>query len=252
MHLKLIIQVVILMLPVLHCGAQKNIVNQAKVDNRAYVLKTESALGVYSSKMFNEFAYIYGKEYKVEYLFGHNTPYLNNKVGAGAIFSKRDVYDNVMLLYDLKTECIVALTQKFGMSAQYVQLNDAAVDSVAIDYDGLNYVFRFLSFKDGEDNVMENGYYEVPYKGKMRLFVKHVVKSYTKDGIETFVFDKRYFLNKDDQYYPVNRQKQLFRLFAEHKKELRKRIRTYRTYYNQLSTFYMVDLMGYIDALNCR
>ncbi len=88
----------------------------------------------------------------------------------------------------------------------------------------------FISLKeDHKQNLYNSGFYDLLYNGHVQLVVSRIKTA--QDNIESLtvvrVFSPkdRFYIHKDGLYYLVSNQKDVFRLFADKKRDIKKMMR---------------------------
>ncbi|MCW3804286.1 hypothetical protein [Plebeiibacterium marinum] len=223
--------------------------NVKNIDNRYYALDSATVLDLYKKTFYNRLGYVYGREYKVKYLFGKSAPYLNYRPGKGAVYSSGYDYGNLILMYDVLEDELVATPKDFGLSIQYFQIKKVAVDSFDIAFDDVKYRFHHVRFKKQQPTFAQDGYYEIPYSGKFKLLLKHKAYSKCEQTQQEFNFLHRYILQKDGVCYKVDRKSQFLKLFPDQKRLLKKKFRTFKAYYSSLNQIQMAKLVQYAENL---
>jgi hypothetical protein len=163
-----------------------------------------------------------GKEY-VFYAFRmKGDPYF-----ASAEFSKGWVcyegkkYDSVSLLYDLTRNELIILNADRRFA---IVLHNESVDSFSLSNN------KFIKLdKDEKKHLGYAGFYNVLYDGHVQLLALR--KKVMSDLIENYVVFKiftsqdRFFIFKNDTYYPVSNSKDIFRVLSDKRKPLKKMLR---------------------------
>ncbi len=131
-------------------------------------------------------------------------------------------YDSLLLIYDVERNDVVVL----GPSKIYgiIMLNQF-IDSFSLQG------HKFISLQeDHRQNLYNTGFYDLLYKGSnVQLLERH-----TKDKVPTIedfnviiVFNTRnhFYIHKDGLYYLVSNKKDVFHVFADKERELKKMMR---------------------------
>ncbi len=204
---------------------------------------TDSAKQVYHEAAYHKYDYVNGREYKAYYNPLQTTPILEAMMSTGTIYHNGFEYPGLILGYDTNIDELIAIPH---MYTKYIQMNKSAVDSFLIKLKSKSYFFKNLTFKN---NTLPNGYYEIAYKGRSTLIIKHTSVVLIDEGITTYTPKMLNYLIKDDKIYPITKKKDLLCLYEDHKKLIKKRIRQNLTSYKNLSSNQLTDLIRYIESL---
>jgi len=230
-------------------SAQEQLFVIKNVSHRNYAMDSISVKELYKDVRYDKYDYIFGKEYKIKYLPSKSTPYLNERPGNGFVYSKNNIYTDLILIYDIKEDKLVSVVNKFGLSAQYIELNKSLIDSFKIEFENIKYQIYHVKFEKEQESFAKDGYYEIPYNGRLKLLLQHQVYSKIEQAYEAFDFLEIFILQRDGLCYKVDKKSRFIKLFPHYKKELKKRMRSYRLSYSKLSRLQMADLTKYAELL---
>ncbi len=213
----------------------------------SYINQTDSAKQLYNKYAYNKYGYVNGREYKPYYNPAQTSPILETKMSTGTIYHNGFEYTNLKLSYDTYIDELISM-QNINKSnmPEYVQINKTAVDSFLIKFQSKSYFFKNLKFKNNE---LPNGYYEIAYKGKRTLIIKHTSIKTEVESITKYRPKMLSYIVDNDKIYPINKKKELLSLYVDHKKIIKKRIRQYQVIYEKLSNSQLIDLISYIETL---
>lgn len=131
------------------------------------------------------------------------------------------VYDPVSLFYDIVRDQLVILNAD---SLSRIILHNEFVDSFSL----LGHTFISLA-EDHKQNLYNTGFYDRLYNGQVQLFARRIklMTDVIEDHTVVWVFSPkdRFYIHKDGLYYLVNNQKDVFRLFSDKKREVRRLMR---------------------------
>jgi hypothetical protein len=136
----------------------------------------------------------------------------------GSIEYSGEPFDSVSLMYDLATDKVI--TEHF--SGAYVELIPTKVSAFTING------HRFRRFKNSNDTrrSITEGFYEVLYDGKTKILKRHtktfVQNIKSTEIINSFDEKTRYFVVKDNAFYPIRSRSGLTRILSDKKQELRR------------------------------
>nr|WP_321453901.1 hypothetical protein [uncultured Carboxylicivirga sp.] len=215
-------------------------------DNLSVVNSNDSIKNFYYRSTFKSSNYLNGREYKTYYNPQKTSPLLDNKLGKGIIYKNNVTYSNITMAYDRNLDELLVMPSNFISDNVYIKMNKAAVDSFMLQLDNKEY---HMIYKKFEKDVLPEGFYEIPYKNKYSLIIKYNTSNLYKDGILTYYPKIERYLLKDKECYAINRKKNFFVIFPEHKKELRKKIKSFKTPFKRLSNHQIATLTQFAESL---
>jgi len=131
------------------------------------------------------------------------------------------IYNPLSLMYDLTRNQVVIL---FPDSISTVVLQNQFIDSFYL----ANHTFVNL-IQAPQKNLSTTGFYDVLHNGRVQLLArrtKPMNEIIRNDSVVTVISPKDFFyIHKDDKYYLVSSQKEVFKVFDDKKRELRKEMR---------------------------
>ena len=140
----------------------------------------------------------------------------------GWISYKGEKYDPLYMLYDITRNQVVVLLPTSDMRAAV--LHNEFVDSFQIAG------HTFISLKeDHQQNLYNTGFYDVLYRGSLQLFARRtkvMTESLENNYVLTIISPKDlFYIHKKGLYYLVNNKKDVFRVLADRKSEIKKMMR---------------------------
>lgn len=152
----------------------------------------------------------------------HGDPFFESgNLSSGWVSYKGIVYDPLSVMYDIYRNQVVILLPD---SASRIVADNEYVDSFNVAQ------HTFINLKeDHRQNLYDAGFYDVLYRGHIRLLAKRVKQ--TSEVVEDKFFVKvfsekdRFYLYKNGLYYYVNTPKDVLHLFNDKKRELKKLMR---------------------------
>lgn len=132
-----------------------------------------------------------------------------------------EIYQPLSLLYDIQRNQVVVLLPD---SVSRIVLHNELLDSFGV----LNHTFIKLT-EDHSQNLYNSGFYEVLHNGHVQLLARRTKT--LEDSVETSsvlaVFSEKdhYYIHKNNLYYMVDNQKDVFRIFNDKRHDLKKLIR---------------------------
>ncbi|MEO8414951.1 MAG: hypothetical protein ABI472_14885 [Ginsengibacter sp.] len=131
------------------------------------------------------------------------------------------VFDPLSILYDIARNQVVVLLPD---STSRAVVQNEFIDSFEIS----NHTFINLK-EDHRQNLYNTGFYDLLYRGHMELMARRVkeMTEVIEDNAVIRVFSPKdnFYIHKGGRYYLVNNEKDVFRLFADKKHEIRKMLR---------------------------
>jgi len=114
---------------------------------------------------------------------------------------------------------------------------------------------RFVHHKQEQGSMLANGYYEVLYEGRLKLF-KKIRKNYfenTLDGQRLkkgFTLDESFYLWKDDRWVRVAAKKDLQKLYPDQKRNIDQIVKTGRLDFSKNNREHALTvIVTHFDAL---
>jgi len=186
-------------------------------------LQLKEAIALYNNFSADNAPIYNGSEY-IYYTFKmEGDPYFitGNFSNGWVNYSGRN-YDSLSLMYDINRNELVLLgppDKKFR-----IVLQNEFVDSFEL----LGHNFIKLN-EDHKQNLYNPGFYDLLYNGNVQFLAKRVK---TMDPsikgnllVRTFYVKDRFYIHKDGLYYLVNTKKDVYRLFQDKLKDVRKLMR---------------------------
>jgi hypothetical protein len=132
-----------------------------------------------------------------------------------------EIYKPLSILYDIQRNQVVLLLPD---SVSRIVLHNELLDSFGV----LSHTFIKLA-EDHKQNLYTSGFYEVLHNGNVQLLARRV--KILQDSLETssvlavFTEKVHYYIHENNLYYMVDNQKDVFRIFNNKKREIKKLIR---------------------------
>ena len=192
---------------------------QTNVDD-SIILKNaiNNSIQIYHNGIGDQAAKFNGSQYQgytVSFSDGH--PYFKADVLAkGKIVYDGVLFENVNLLYDEVADCVILQD-----SSHRIKLVGERLSSFSIQENN----FERLN-KIGNSQLINTGFYEVLTKGNLSLYkkeVKRMIDKFSNSNELAVIFEihQYYYLKKDNQYYQIQRKKDLFQLMGNDEKEIK-------------------------------
>ena len=131
------------------------------------------------------------------------------------------IYSPLYLFYDVARNQVVILNYD---TLSHIILQNELIDSFHL----LGHTFISLT-EDHKQNLYNTGFYDLLYRGHIRLLARRIktMDVVIKGDFVTrrFFVKDRYYIYKDGLYYLVTNKKEVFRLLADKKSELKREMR---------------------------
>jgi len=194
--------------------------------------------------IFNGKEYISPDKY---YLKGH--PFFqSSEEQDGDVYYDNFLYTNIPLLYDVTLDQIVLPAPAGSL---LFKLENQKVASFKVH----GHTFIRLVTDSVAQSAIRTGFYDVLVDGKTKALAKRIkepAEDITERGMEgSFLVKDKFFVFKNERYFPVSTKKSLLKIFAENKKELQKFIRSQRlSFKKENREASLVKLVQYYNNLS--
>lgn len=177
-----------------------------------------------------------------------NDPYLNTaEFRKGTLHLNGCIYPDVMMRLNKEKELLVVLSPngKHAVIVPKERFESARIDSLFITYQ---------KPRSADGRLLPEGYYIRIYEGENQVWVREV--SYLSSEVQnmelihSFKHQKRIFIRMADVYHPVNSKSAVLKLFASHKKELKKMLRQAEIKFREDPEKAIVAMTTHYDKLN--
>ncbi|WP_435353555.1 hypothetical protein [Emticicia sp. SJ17W-69] len=172
-------------------------------------------------------------------------PYFYKDYTKGSIIYDQVLYYNIDLLYD---EVADVLILKDGV--RYIQLINNKISRFTI---GSN---AFVQLAKEPTNMIKSGFYHILYEGSINSVFKRETKTINEvlnsfEGIQRFIKTEQYYtIKNNNQYYLVNRKKDVLAIFKDHKKEIQQYIKSNKLNFKKERTNFLIKVCTYHDQLS--
>jgi hypothetical protein len=186
-------------------------ITTAQTDTLIKDKAVSKAQQVYFNGIADQAAKFNGSQYQgylVSFQDGH--PYFKfDYLSKGSITYDGLIFENLNLLYDEVLDCVV-----FQDNTHRIQLVNERLSEFSIE----GYNFERLVKKDNSP-LINTGFYQVLSKGKINLYkkeTKRIIDKITNTNELTVLFEvhQYYYILQGDQFYPINRKKDLIKHFS--------------------------------------
>ena len=224
-----------------------NVVSYAQEDADTSGLKKHHPVSLYYSALDNQSPLYNGKEY-LDYAFtikvGHQF-FSGKDFAMGSIHFDGMVFENVMILYDIVKDKVVLRHHN-----KYFKI-DLPVEKIAEFKLREHFFVRLLA---DSARVIEEGFYDKLYGGKINLFVKRtkeIREELSRNDLTTIADEKKtFYIEKQGVYYAVKNMRQLLRVFSDRREKVRQYIKTTRMRFKNDSETVILSAVKYYDGLS--
>lgn len=213
---------------------------------RNFTTHPDSVRELYYSETYNQLGFLNGREYKPYHNPSKTSPFLNSVLGFGKIYKDGVCYDGLTMAYDINLDELIVMPTEHLSENLFVQINKSQIDSFNIRFEQQSFNFFYLNLKF---DLLTNGFYEIPYKGKYMLLIKHYTVGNMDNGILVYDHKKERYLIYEGQAFALNRKKALINLFEQNKKSIIKKFRSYHKPFKKLSNQELTFLVRYAESL---
>ncbi|MFA6276306.1 MAG: hypothetical protein WC622_06130 [Pedobacter sp.] len=154
-------------------------------------------------------------------------------------------YNNVPLQYDLYLDKVVSVL--YGKSRLF-----SLVSEKVSDFYINNHHFVYIGIAAAKTAPIESGFFDLIYKGKLRILVKRVKKlQFTLNAETPYYFKPKttYYLERDDKYYEFDNESSFLSLFKERKNELKRHLAERKIKFKNDPERAMVIMATYFERL---
>lgn len=185
-------------------------------------LQIKNAIHLYNhftdgnAPIFNGPQYIY-YNFKME-----GDPYfITGQFSEGWVGYAGHIYNPVSIFYDIVRNKLVLLNAD---SLTNIEMLNELIDSFHL----LGHTFISLK-EDHKQNLYNTGFYDLLYNGHVQLLARRIKTIQDKINgltlIRVFYTGDRFYIHKNETYYLVSNKKDVFRLLADKKHDIKKMMR---------------------------
>lgn len=216
------------------------------VDGKFYPTTSDSIKHYYDTFIANKSEYIYGRVYSAELYSYKINPFLNDWFINGTLFIKGKTFTDKIIAYDAMIDGVI-LNPIGYTDGRLLHLNKDIIDSVYLYYPNLTYRLVNVGFDNNES--MSSGFYEISNHNKFRIFTKYLAQVEIKEGLTTYYKEIRHYFELDNTFYFIRKKQHLFKLFPQHKKSIKKKLKSSNTLYKNLTRHQLIEVAQFIDSL---
>ncbi len=182
--------------------------------------------------------------YTVSFSDGH--PYFKADVlSKGSIVYDGVKFNNVNLLYDEVADCVIMQDSSHRIKMVGERLSSFSVQES--DFERL--------VKKGNSTLINNGFYEVLTKGPLSLYKKETKKMIDKfsnanELAVLFEIHHFYYIKKGEQFFEIQRKKDLFKILANKEREINSFIDAQHLNYRKAKDNMLIKVIDYYNQIN--
>jgi hypothetical protein len=163
----------------------------------------------------------------------------------GTIVYDEEFYADVPMFYDLSKDKIIT---EHSLNGSKLELIPEKISRFTID----GHTFQRL--KQDKSRVITEGFYDVLYDGKTKVYVKREKSLQQRVETNDIIFDfeqkNRVYVFKDGVYHPVKKKKTLLEVFSDKKPEVRAFLNKSDRKYKSNREYAITRVAEFYDAQN--
>ena len=223
---------------------------QTNKTDSTYLLSAINKLNQQYLNSVDNNGHIYnGKEYLSHdkyYLKGHQF-FKFSEEEEGEVYYEDYLFTRVPLLYDAVLDQVI-ISEPNG--SLLFKLENQKVSYFRVH----DHLFIHLNTDSLSGSSMRPGFYDLLANGKTQVLAKRIKRMYedaTPRGMEgEFTIEDKFFVRKNNQYYPVSNKKTILKVFNDNRKELQKYSRNQRLKFKkEIREASLVKLVQYYNTL---
>jgi hypothetical protein len=209
--------------------------------------KQKNTVSFYFENIGDQSALLNGTKYLgYPNYFKEGHPFYNtDALQQGQLVYDHVQFENVNFHYDLVQDAII-----FQDSIHRIQLINEKVEKFTI----LDKIFIRIE-KDSHNNVLQSsGFYNLQYDGQVKFIVKYIKTKKeaivnTNELLGRFEPSIIYYIKRKNQYYSINRKKDLLNLFRDKKGKITSYVKSLGFNYRADPENYILKVASYYDQL---
>lgn len=174
-------------------------------------------------------------------------PYFNSsRFSVGTILYNHVLYEGVKLIYDEVADLVV-----LEDSSHKIELINERLQEFSIGDNN----FKFLSKEEDLSNSLSRtGFYQVLVDNKTSLYKEEIKKlsekimNSTELSIQIDVYT-HYYIEKNDRFFVIQRKSQVFKVFKDKEKEIKKYIKTQHLNFRKDKDNMLTNVVAYYNHL---
>jgi hypothetical protein len=207
------------------------------------------AIGMYKRIMNHSYDVVNGRDYIVYHNIYKSNPFFKSAtISTGTIFYNGRIFSDLNLLYDIyKDELILNYLNSDGY-LKLISINKNCLDSFRIIIDNEPVMFQTIIFP--ESSELKSGFYEIAYRGRTQLLIKHVKELEKKDGYDNYIYDEHRYLNIYGTNYRIRSLSKFIKLFGDKSTLIKKYIGSMHVIsFRRITDAELVRILRYYETL---
>lgn len=258
-YLKLLLPLILLPVAITSQAQSSNLLNVNSLNSsgdKSAQSVTDRQIGyirkIYSEKVETPKEFINGKEYESYYTRSKSKPLLYpEKKRTATIFTTTRRYSNLTLQYDTFLDEVIYTDASRTINYRFPQiaLNKDIVDGFNLYFDDDSLIFKYYRQPECAKNNLQEGFYEIAYTGKSRLFIKHTSSFYVREGLNEYKYSEDKYLSTGDVFFRIKTKGDLLKLLVDKSVEMKKYLHLTRIRIRQADKNQFVEILKYYDSL---
>lgn len=154
-------------------------------------------------------------------------------------------FDSIPLIYNIHLDKVITTTDNgYSYSLHTDRVKDFNLNG---------HTFKYLSVIDSTKSVIRAGFYDLLHNGKFKIYAKRTksMQFTLEDRRVKYFFVPRtlYYIERDQEYTPVNSEKSFLNYFSDKKPILKKKLREQRIKFRKTPEEAMLFLASYYESL---
>jgi hypothetical protein len=109
-------------------------------------------------------------------------------------------------------------------------------------------MFQNINFHDSAE--LKSGFYEMAYRGRTQLLIKHIKGLEKKDGYDNYLYDEHRYLNINGTYYQISSLSKFIKLFGDKSTLIKKYIKSMHViFFRRISDAEFVLILRYYETI---
>ena len=218
-----------------------------KPDTSFITIAKKTAKELYFSSIIPESSLNNGGDYAEYDQRDEEHPYfLTDDWATGSVFYDNDYYYDVPLMYDISQQKVIS---EHYSSASKIALVNKKIRRFTL----LDHTFIWIEKGPGTHATMPSGFYDALYDGKTKVVArrqKQLQEQIVSGKLEAeFEENNRYFIYKDNHYFPVKSKGSVIAVLGDQKASIRQFIRKHKLSFHSNREDAMKRIAGFYDSL---
>ncbi len=230
-------------------NGSKGIAQLYSIDSSFYQESVSTIISLYhfqelapEKKLYDGIEYI-----PYDYRISRGSPYFQSgKFSPGNIVYNNVLFENIPMMYDLVKEVVVIRSPDRRFS---IALNNEKISGFYV----AGHRFVRLQKDSSVNGSVTTGFYDLLYNGSLKVWKKqnkNIQEEHSGTSIEEYIEEStRYFIEKENNYYPVNSKSSALIIMKDKKNEIRQYIKKNKINFSKDKDQAFVKIAAYYDEL---